>query len=154
MHVHISRSCVCYFTIVIKEPNNVTVCEGKEAVFTCVLNKTSTNINRSDVQWCSLVKDTGITEMVYEYGQNIHYVTYPNLTSTLTIRTARQSYAGYFWVKTPSDTVGNATLTVLSSMLTELSYNYVHIANIAMTRNIVAIFIVAKSVHIIMYAVL
>ena len=88
-------------------------------MFTCVLNKTNTNISRSDVQWCSLVKDTGITEMIDENGQNIFYVTYPNLTSTLTIHTARQSYTGYFWVKTPSDTVCNASLTVLTSTLTE-----------------------------------
>ena len=39
-----------------------------------------------------LVKDTGITEMIIYidgYGQNILYVTYTNLTSTLTIRTAK-----------------------------------------------------------------
>ena len=120
---------VCYFTIVISEPNDVTVCEGKEAVFTCVLNTTNNNINSDDVQWYRLVKDTGITEMIDEYGQNILYVT--NLTSTLTILTARQSYTGYFWVKTPSDTVCNASLTVLTSMLIELSFfflqnNYKH----------------------------
>ena len=115
---------VCYFTTVIKEPDDDPICEGKEAVFTCVLNTTNNNINSDDVQWYRLVKDTGITEMIDEYGQNILYVTYPNLTSTLTIRTARQSYTGYFWVKTPSDTVCNASLTVLASMLIELLFSF------------------------------
>ena len=104
-------------------------------MFTCVLNITDTNTNSGDVHWYRLVKDTGITEMIDENGQNILYVTYPNLTSTLTILTARQSYTGYFWVKTPSDTVCNASLTVLTSMLIELSFfflqnNYKHNATL------------------------
>ena len=73
-----------------------------------------------------LIKDTGITEMIIyidEYGQNILYVT--NLTSTLTILTARQSYTGYFWVKTPSDTVCNASLTVLTSISRDTEYMHI-----------------------------
>ena len=49
------------FITVISEPDDITVCEGEEAVFTCILDTTNNNINSDDVQWYRLVKDTGIT---------------------------------------------------------------------------------------------
>ena len=100
-------------------PDNVTVCEGKEAVFACVLDTTNNNINSSDVQWYRLVKDTGITEMVDQQDSNIHFTnsTINNtLTSQLTIISAVKSYTGYYWIRTPSLIVCNVSLTVLASM--------------------------------------
>ena len=113
-------SFICLFsTTVIAEPNDVTVCEGKEAVFTCVLDTTNNNINSDDVQWYRLVKDTGMTEMVDQQGSNIHFTTSTinnTVNSSFTITSARESHTGYYWVKTPSSDVCNASLTVLTSM--------------------------------------
>ena len=106
--------------IVISKPDDITECEGKEAVFTCVLNTTNNNINSDDVQWYRLVKDTGITEMKDQQDSNIHFTTSTinnTLTSQLTITTASKSHTGYYWVGLPSFNVCNASLTVLTSML-------------------------------------
>ena len=100
----------------INEPDDVTVCEGREAVFTCVLNS---NIRSDDVQWYRFIKDTSTTEMVDPNGDNIYFITdtIGNPTSSsLTITNVIKSYTGYFWVGTPSLTVCNASLTVLTSM--------------------------------------
>ena len=116
-----------FSTTVIKEPDDVTVCEGKEAVFACVLNTTNNNINSDDVQWYRLVKDTGITEMVDQQDSNIHFTTSTinnTLTSQLNITTTSKSYTGYYWVGTPSFNICNVSLTVLTSMLIQfLIYN-------------------------------
>ena len=108
-----------FSTTVISEPDDVSVCEGKNVVFTCVLNATNNNINSDDVQWYRLVKDTGITEMVDQQDSNIHFTTSTinnTLTSQLTITSASKSHTGYYWVGTPSFNVCNASLTVLASM--------------------------------------
>ena len=100
---------------VIDEPDDVTVCEGREVVLTCVLNS---NIRSDDVQWYRLIKDTGATEMVDPDGANINFVTdtIGNATrSSLTISNVIKSYTGYFWVVTPSLNVCNASLIVLPS---------------------------------------
>ena len=104
-----------FSTTVISEPDDVTVCEGRQAVFTCVLN---TTINSSDVQWYRFIKDTSTTEMVDQYGTDIHNVTHHSgntLTSQLTITSARNSHTGYYWIRTPSSDVCNASLTVTTS---------------------------------------
>ena len=103
------------FTTVISEPDDVTVCEGREAVFTCVLNS---NIRSDDVQWYRFIKDTSTTEMVDPDGENSDFFTdfIGNATSSsLTITNVMKSYTGYFWVGTPSHNVCNASLTVLTS---------------------------------------
>ena len=108
-----------FFITVISEPDDVTVCEGKEAVFICVLDTTNNNINSDDVQWYRLVKDTGITEMVDQQDSNIHFTTSTinnTLTSVLNITSASKFHTGYYWVGTPSSNVCNASLTVLASM--------------------------------------
>ena len=114
--------CIYLFfsTTVIRRPDDVTVCEGKEAaVLTCVLSTTNNNINSDDVQWYRLVKDTDITEMVDQQDSNIHFTTSTinnTLTSQLTITTASKSHTGYYWVGTPSFNVCNVSLTVTTSM--------------------------------------
>ena len=102
-------------TTVISQPDNFTTCEGRGAVFTCVLNS---NIGSDDVQWYRFIKDTNTTEMVDPNGENINFLTSTigNTTnSSLTITNAIKSYTGYFWVGTPSLNVCNVSLTVLTS---------------------------------------
>ena len=96
----------------ISEPDNVTICEGEGAVFTCVLNS---NIRSDDVQWYRFIKDTSTTVMVDPNGGNINFLTHTNGSSSLTITNAIKSYTGYFWVGTPSLNVCNASLTVVTS---------------------------------------
>ena len=86
-------------------------------MFTCVLNS---NIRSDDVQWYRFIKNTSTTEMVDPNGEIIYFITdtIRNTTSSsLTITNVIKSYNGYFWVRTPSLTVCNASLTVLTSML-------------------------------------
>ena len=112
----------CISTVVISEPDDVTVCEGREAVFTCVLNS---NIS-DDVKWYRFIKDTGTTEMLDLGKENFNFTIDPeenddknatNSSLVLTITDVIKSYTGYFWVRTPSLNVCNASLTVLTSML-------------------------------------
>ena len=48
-------------TTVISQSDDVTICEGEGAVFTCVLNS---NIRSDNVQWYRFIKDTSTTVMV------------------------------------------------------------------------------------------
>ena len=100
----------------ISEPDDVSVCEGREAVFTCVLHS---NIRSDDVQWYRFLKNTSTTEMVDPVGTGINFLTCTDRitrNSSLTITNARKFYTGYFWAGTPSLNVCNASLTVLTSM--------------------------------------
>ena len=110
-----------YFAV-ISEPGDVTLCEGREVVFTCVLNS---NIRCDDVQWYRLIKDTSTTVMVDPNGGNISFITdtIGNTTSSsLTITNVIKSYTGYFWIVTPSRSVCNVSLTVLTSMCVHSDY--------------------------------
>ena len=100
---------------VISEPDNVTVCEGRSTTFSCLLDS---SISSDDVQWYRLIEDTSTTVMV-AHDSNIHFTTSTinnTLTTNLTITNTTKSYAGYYWVRLPSDDVCNASLTVLQSM--------------------------------------
>ena len=84
-------------------------------MFTCVLNS---SIRSDDVQWYRFIKDTSTTVMVDTDGDNINFVTNTDedtTSSSLTITNVIKSYAGYFWVGTPSLNVCNASLTILTS---------------------------------------
>ena len=107
--------CTCISTLVISEPDDVTICEGREVVFTCVLNS---NIS-DDVQWYRFINDTSTTVMVHPDGENINFITnttWNTTSSSLTITNVTKSYTGYFWVETSSLNVCNASLTVSTSM--------------------------------------
>ena len=100
------------FITVISEPDDVTICEGEGAVFTCVLNS---NIRSDDVQWYRFIKDTSTTVMVDPNGENFNFHNYTSgsiTSSSLNITNAIKSHTGYFWVGTPSLNVCNASLTV------------------------------------------
>ena len=102
-------------TTVISQPNDVTICEGEGAVFTCVLNS---NIRSDDVQWYRFIKNTSTTVMVDPNGENIKTMNHTNgsaTSSSLTITNAIKSNTGYFWVGTSFLNVCNASLTVLAS---------------------------------------
>ena len=117
MDIYLYTQCFIS-TIVINQPGHFTVCEGKGAVFSCVLNTANFNINDSDVQWYRLIEDTGITERVNQ-SSNIHFTTSTinnTLTTSLNITNARRFYTGYYWIEIPSLNVCNASLTVLTSM--------------------------------------
>ena len=103
------------YTAVIREPDDITVCEGREVVFTCVLNS---NIRSDDVQWYRLIKNTSTTKVVDPVGTSINFLTCTDRStrnSSLTITNVIKSYTGYFWVGTPSLNICNASLTVLTS---------------------------------------
>jgi len=105
--------------IVINQPSNVTTCEGKGAVFTCVLNTTNTNIRDDDVQWYRFIKNTGTTETVDPDEDNINLLTHATeniLNSSLSINDVKESYTGYYWMGTPFSNVCNVSLNVLTSM--------------------------------------
>ena len=106
-----------FITIVISEPDDVTVCEGEGTVFSCVLNKNS-NISSNDIHWYRFLRSTGSTEIVDPNGEDVFFLTHTGstLTSNLTITNAIKSYTGYYWVGTPSLTVCNVSLTVVTSM--------------------------------------
>ena len=103
----------------ISEPDddNVTICEGGRAVFTCVLNSNIGN----DVQWYRYITDTGTTELVDE-NSIISTPTGNTLNSSLTITNAIKSHTGYYWAGTPSVNACNVSLTVLASMYVYNSY--------------------------------
>ena len=78
----------------------------------------NSNIRSDDMQWYRFIKDTNTIVMVDPNGDNIYFITdtIRNTTSSsLTITNVIKSYTGYFWVGTPSLTVCNASLTVLTS---------------------------------------
>ena len=115
MYVNIS-------TTVISQPDDVTICEGEGAVFTCVLNS---NISSDDVQWYRFIKDTSTAVMVEEDKGNFDYLVHTNgntTSSSLIITNAAKSYTGYFWIETPSLNVCNASLTVLTCRLIRTVY--------------------------------
>ena len=115
--------CKLISTTVISQPDDVTICEGEGAVFTCVWSR---NIRSDDVQWYRFIKDTSTTEMVDPNEENINFLTHTNgsTNSSLTITNAIKSYTGYFWVGTPSLNVCNASLTVLTSTYVIVNNNY------------------------------
>ena len=111
----------------ISEPDDVTKCEGREAVFICVLSRNS--ITRSeDMQWYRLIQDTGTTEMINSSEENITISTHTGNTvnSSLTITNVRHSHTAYYWAGLPSYDVCNVSLTITTSMhvLMELYNNY------------------------------
>ena len=96
----------------INEPDddNITICEGGGAVFTCVLNSNIGN----NVQWYRYMKDTSTTEIV-DVNNIILTHTGDTINSSLTITNATKSHTGYYWVGTSSVNVCNVSLTVLTS---------------------------------------
>ena len=115
----------------ISTPDDVIICEGEAAVFTCVLNRNS-NISNNEVQWHRFINDTDTRVIMVDPDddqlQNITISTHTGntLTSSLTITNAVKSFTGYYWVKLPSGDVCNVSLTVGTSMefFMHKTYNY------------------------------
>ena len=76
------------------------------------------SISSDDVQWYRLLTDTGTACTVMVDPDNDHTTLFARtenaLTSSLTITNARQ-YAGYYWIRLPTDDVCNVSLTVLDA---------------------------------------
>ena len=104
-------------TIVISEPDNVTVCEGEQDTrLTCVLDS---SISSDNVQWYRLIMDTSTTQRVSDVEGSIIIVPIPSQNSFTTrvyIHNARKFFTGYYWVKLSSGIVCNVSLTVATSM--------------------------------------
>ena len=104
-------------TIVISEPDNVTVCEGElDTRLTCVLDS---SISSNDVEWRRLIKDTSTPQRVSNAGDDFVVVSIQsqnNFITTVYIYNARKSFTGYYWIKLSSDHVCNVSLTVATSM--------------------------------------
>ena len=116
--------CKFISTIVISEPDDVTVYEGVGAEFTCVLDG---GIRVEDIQWYRYIMDTGATEMIDSDLKSIDISSHTirNTSSTLTITNTSKSHTGYYWVGTPSFNVCNVSLTVLTSMYVNIiHYDY------------------------------
>ena len=102
-------------TAVITQPDDINICEGKGAVFTCVLVCNATNY---DVQWYRFIKSNSTTVMVDRHGESINFI---NITTGNTIKTslnitnAKTSYNGYFKLEPSPFNVCNASLSVGTS---------------------------------------
>ena len=112
-------------TTVISEPDDVTVCKGRSATFTCVLDS---SISSDDVQWYRLIMDTNTAELVEPDGESIAIRTHTRnaISSSLAIRNAVKSYTGYYWVQLSFDNVCNVSFTVSSSAYVNM---YIHHKN-------------------------
>ena len=118
LHTMCIIAWLCNFNTEIDKPDDVTVCEGRRVVFTCVL-KHFINLRSDDVQWYRFIKDTNTTEMIDPNGENVNLVTNTigsTINSSLNITNVIKSYNGYFWVGTPFLNVCNASLSVVTSM--------------------------------------
>ena len=103
----------------ISGPCNATICEGESKTFTCKVN-ISNMIDRSDILWYRFIKDASAEEVVNLTDININSTTSvdtTNITTSLTITNARESYTGYYWVTLSSDydETCNVSLTVTTS---------------------------------------
>ena len=112
-------NCIVFIsTTVVSEPDNVTVCEEKSSPpLTCVLNG---NMTSNDVQWYRLLKDTSTEQRIGTQLEGFTVVLHPgmgNFTTTLNIANARESYTGYYWVRSPLGDVCNTYFTVLTGIL-------------------------------------
>ena len=88
-------------------------------MLTCVLNLTNSNTRYTDLEWYKLTKSTNTIERMDPYEERINFLirTTGNTTSSsLNITNAAISHTGYYWVKTPSLTVCNVSLTVLTGI--------------------------------------
>ena len=100
--------------VVINPPNDVTIHEGQDAIFTCILHK---SISETDVVWYyRSMKSISSTEIVREDRGNISFTMNNNaVNSSLVINNATKSYTGFYWIEISSFNVCNASLTVLTS---------------------------------------
>ena len=102
---------------VLREPDDVTVCEGGSISLTCVLNGSMTS---DEVQWYRLLKNTSTIERVRRQEDMIFFPI-PNENSFITYTilntiNVNRSDTGYYWVKLPSDFVCLTPFIVTTSM--------------------------------------
>ena len=100
--------------VVITPPNHVTICEGQDAVFTCVLHR---SISETDVVWYyESMQSINAAKIVREDRRNVSFTMSNNtVSSSLFISNATQSYTGFYWIEISTFNVCNASLAVLTS---------------------------------------
>ena len=62
---------------VISQPDDVTVCKGRDAVFTCILNLTNSNTRYTDLEWYKFTS-TSSTEVLDPYEEMINFLIHTN----------------------------------------------------------------------------
>ena len=99
------QSCLCTVAIavnvtVITQPDNITVCEGGTAVFTCVMDILNANISTEDIRWWRMRINhnslTKITETVTRYTIS-NDINEHRVTSVLMITNVRLADMGPYW---------------------------------------------------------
>ena len=113
-------TCVNAFisiTDVIGHPEDVRICEGREAVFTCVLDAV---VAINNVEWRRYTKSGGTRRMIDLNEEDIRIFTTntenDTTSSELSIPEVRMADVGSYWVEIQRFTFCNASLTVLPSM--------------------------------------
>ena len=103
------------YITVISQPDDVTICKGREAVFTCVLNLTNSNTRYTDLEWYKFTRANNI-EALDPYEEKINFLIHTTgntISSSLNVANATNAVSGYFWVGTTSFNVCNVSLTVV-----------------------------------------
>ena len=101
------------YITVISQPDDVTICKGREAVLTCVLNLTNSNTRYTDLEWYKFTS-TSNTEVLDPYEEKINFLicTTGNTINSSNVANATNAVSGYFWIGAPSFNVCNVSLTV------------------------------------------
>ena len=104
----------------ISQPDDVTICKGEEAVFTCVLNLTNVHTRYTDLEWYKFTNASNI-EVLDPYEERINFLirtTGNTISSSLNINNAVTPYTGYYWIETSSFSACIVSLTVLEGTST------------------------------------
>ena len=104
----------------ISQPDDVTICKGEEAVFTCVLNLTNIHTRYTDLEWYKFTNAINI-EVLDPYEERINFLirtTGNTISISLNINNAVTPYTGYYWIETSSFSAYNVSLTVLEGTST------------------------------------
>ena len=88
----------------IDQPDDVTVCEGGTALFTCVMNITNVNISEGDVKWwrARIDLDQSINVEIQESAGRYKVTNRINdqiLNTTLMITDVISTLSGQYWPK-------------------------------------------------------
>ena len=94
--------CFVYFIVAVTDqPDNVTVCLGGTAVFTCVMDISNVTINKGDVKWWRIRTDQSsgilpLSESTARYKVT-NTINNQRLNSTLIIANVISTLSGPYW---------------------------------------------------------
>ena len=81
----------------ISQPDDVTICKGRDAVFTGVLNITNSNTRYTDLEWYKITSTSNV-ELLDPYEERINFLIH-TLTTRNTISSSlsiTKAISGYF----------------------------------------------------------